>query len=145
MREGYTALVDRETNLEICGATGSVQEARQTIPDLDPDLVIVDLSLEDGSGLELIKDLRAQSEALRILVVSMHDEALYAQRALDAGAEGYLAKQEPTGRLLTAIRRILDGRTYFSEEINEQMLLRYLDHSSGTGASLLQSLSDREL
>jgi DNA-binding NarL/FixJ family response regulator len=75
----------------------------------------------------------------------MHDEALYAQRALDAGAEGYLAKQEPTGRLLMAIRRILDGRTYFSEEINEQMLLRYLDHSSGAGASLLQSLSDREL
>lgn len=145
MREGYIALVDREMDLDICGETASAREALHEIPEVKPDLAIVDLSLEQGSGLELIKDLRAQGEELKILVVSMHDEGLYAQRALNAGAEGYLTKREPSSKVVEAIRQILDGRMYFSEGINEQMILRYLGNNSEKVPSLVGELSDREL
>lgn len=145
MRQGYAALVGREMGLEICGKTGSATEARGEIPGVDPDLAIVDLSLDEGSGLELIKDLQSQCSDLKVLVVSMHDESLYAERALEAGAEGYVSKSEPSETVVTAIRQILDGRMYFSEDINEQMLLRYLGRDTDSPQSPLDVLSDREL
>lgn len=144
MRQGYAAIVDRESDLEICGETGSAARARQEIPEMEPDLAIIDLSLEEGNGLDLIKDLRAQSDHPKILVVSMHDEALYAHRTLQAGAEGYLAKHESAKKVVDAIRQLLGGGMYFSEAVNEQMVLQYLTNDTD-GGDLLSELSDREL
>lgn len=145
MRQGYASLVEREMGLQICGKTGSATDARGEIPEVDPDLAIVDLSLDEGSGLELIKDLQSQCCDLKVLVVSMHDESLYAERALEAGAEGYVSKGEPSETVVTAIRQLLDGRMYFSEDVNEQMLLRYLGRDTDGPQSPLDVLSDREL
>lgn len=145
MRQGYVSLVEREMGLKICGKTGSATDARGEIPEVDADLAIVDLSLDEGSGLELIKDLQSQCSNLKVLVVSMHDESLYAERALEAGAEGYVSKSAPSETVVTAIRQILDGRMYFSEDINEQMLLRYLGRDTDGPQSPLDVLSDREL
>lgn len=145
MRQGYAALVNEQRELTICGETGSAAEARREIPELAPDLAIVDLSLEDGNGLELVKELQSQCPPLKILIVSMHDETLYAPRSLEAGAEGYLSKQEPSEKVIEAIRHILDGRLYFSEEVNEQLMHRYLNSESDRSSSLLNELSDREL
>ena len=145
MRQGYASLVEREMGLKICGKTGSATDARGEIPEVDPDLAIVDLSLDEGSGLELIKDLQSQCSDLKVLVVSMHDESLYAERALEAGAEGYVSKSEPSETVVTAIRQLLDGRMYFSEDVNEQMLLRYLGRDTDGPQSPLDVLSDREL
>ncbi|MEF8796415.1 MAG: response regulator transcription factor [Salinivenus sp.] len=145
MRQGYASLVEREMGLQIRGKTGSATDARGEIPEVDPDLAIVDLSLDEGSGLELIKDLQSQCSDLKVLVVSMHDESLYAERALEAGAEGYVSKSEPSETVVTAIRQLLDGRMYFSEDINEQMLLRYLGRDTDGPQSPLDVLSDREL
>ena len=101
VRKGYARLFKDETGLTICDQTGSTTEARGLFRDLDPDLAIIDLSLEDGSGLELIKDLHATQPELKILVVSIHDEALYAERALQAGAHGYLMKDEADSKVLS--------------------------------------------
>ncbi len=145
MREGYGALEDREMDLEICGEAGSAETARKEIPEIQPDLAIVDLSLKGDSGLELIKDLQTLCPDLPILVVSMHDEALYAERALRAGAKGYVSKNEASRKVVEAIRRILSGRMYFSEDVSENLLKRYLVNDADEPRSAVQSLSDREL
>jgi len=145
MREGYGALEDREMDLAICGEAGSAEAARKEIPEVQPDLAIVDLSLKGDSGLELIKDLQTLCPDLPILVVSMHDEALYAERALRAGAKGYLSKNEASKKVVEAIRRILSGRMYFSEDVSENLLKRYLVNDANEPRSAVQSLSDREL
>lgn len=145
MRQGYATLIDREMDLEICGETGSADEARRHIPELDPDLVILDLSIEGGSGLELIKDLKAKRPDLKILVVSMHDETLYADRTLQAGALGYLMKNEADTKVVEAIRRILDGGVYLSKELSAEILLRFAGNERGRHRSPLDQLSDREL
>lgn len=141
MRRGYTALLETEMGLETCGETGTAPEARQEILDLDPDLAIVDLSLQKGSGLELIKDLQNLRPDLPILVVSVHEESLYAERVLQAGASGYLTKSEPSAKMVEAIHRLLDGGVFFEELLTPQMLLR----SSKTSSGMLAELSDREL
>lgn len=146
MRQGYAALLEIEMGLETCGETGSVPEARQEIPELEPDLAIVDLSLQEGSGLELIKDLQNSRPDLPILVVSVHEEALYAERVLRAGASGYLAKNEPSAKMMKAIRRILEGGMFFEEALtNRQMLLRVRNGGAEKTQSMLAELSDREL
>lgn len=145
MRQGYISLITAQMDLQVCGVTGSVGEARRCIPETKPDLVIVDLFLEDGSGLELIKDLRAAQPHLPILVVSMHDEALYANRVLRAGARGYVMKSEDGSKILQAIRQILEGRVVLSKELSTQILLRYTGAPSEALRSPLDPLSDREL
>jgi DNA-binding NarL/FixJ family response regulator len=146
MRRGYASLLDQEMDLEICGETGSADEARKQIPKVEPDLVILDLSLEAGSGLDLIKHLRAEYPDLPILVVSMHDETLYAERVLQAGARGYLMKSEAYPEVINAIRRILDGGIFLSQQLSTQLLLRFSGTSSSTAMpSPLDQLSDREL
>lgn len=146
MRRGYASLLEQEMDLEICGETGSADEARQQIPSLTPDLVILDLSLEAGSGLDLIKHLRAEYPDLPILVVSMHDETLYAERVLQAGARGYLMKSEAYPEVINAIRRILDGGIFLSQQLSTQLLLRFSGTTSSNAMpNPLDQLSDREL
>jgi DNA-binding NarL/FixJ family response regulator len=145
MRQGYATLVETEMGLEICGETGAVPEARQEIPELEPDLAILDLSLQEGSGLELVKDLQEVCPDLPILVVSVHDEELYAERVLQAGASGYLRKSVPSEKVLSAIQRVLEGGMFFEEELKEQMLFRFHGSNKKTAQPMLGDLSDREL
>ena len=112
VRQGLALLIDREPDLRACGQAGDAVQAVRDIELLKPDLVIVDLSLEESSGLELIKDLKVRCPGLPVLTLSMHDEIIYAERALRAGAKGYVMKQEATDRVVTAIRRVLSGQIW---------------------------------
>jgi DNA-binding NarL/FixJ family response regulator len=115
------------------------------IKELEPDIVIVDLSLKETSGVELIKDLKAQYANLPVLALSMHDESLYAERALRAGAKGYIMKQEATGEVISAIRKVLAGQIYASERMTAKMVRRLVGGAPEVGTSAIERLSDREL
>jgi len=145
MRKGYAAVMGQEMDLEICGVTGSVREARQHIPEVQPDLVIVDLALEDGNGLELIKDLHARLPDLPMLVVTMRDESVYAERVLHAGARGYLMKDEADARVVEAARKVLRGGLYLSPALSSQLLMQFAGNRPAGDPSPLAQLSDREL
>jgi DNA-binding NarL/FixJ family response regulator len=145
MRRGYAYLIGSEMDLEICGEAESAREALSQIPEANPDLAIVDLTLKGMGGLELIKRLQAQHPDVLILVVSMHDETLYADRALHAGARGYIMKSEVESAVVEAIRRILAGGVYVSEELSTKILLQYAGAPSDEEESPLERLSDREL
>ena len=145
VRRGLAQLIDREPNLQVCGEAGTVREALQAVADLDPDVVVVDVVLKSGSGIELVKDIKARRPDLPVLVLSMHDESLFAERALRAGARGYIMKQEATGKLLEAIRRVLKGEVYLSDGMASRMLLSFVGGRAGEGGSALESLTDREL
>ena len=145
-REGFARLINLEPDLEVCGAAGTASGALSEIEAQRPDLVIVDISLAGGpGGLELIKDLAARNIRLRMLALSTHDETLYAERALRAGAKGYVMKQELTERIMQAIRSILNGELYLSKAMKERMLRRLTDSGSQPLASEIEQLSDREL
>ena len=145
MRIGYAAVMGQEMDLEICGVAGSVREARQHIPEVQPDLVIVDLALEDGNGLELIKDLHARLPDLPMLVVTMRDESVYAERVLQAGARGYLMKDEADARVVEAARKVLRGGLYLSPALSSQLLMQFAGNRPAGDPSPLAQLSDREL
>jgi DNA-binding NarL/FixJ family response regulator len=145
-REGLGRLINHETDLEVCGEAGTAARAMPQIEALKPDLVIVDISLATGkSGLELIKDLVAFRTGLRILALSTHDEMLYAERALRAGAKGYVMKHEPTEHIMQAIRKILADEVYLSKAMNNRMLRRLTEPQVAPLASEIERLSDREL
>ena len=124
MREGLRNTINREPDLVVCGEAEAAPAAMEAVKRLTPDLVLVDVTLPGKSGLELVKDLKALHPHLRILALSMHDESLYAERVLRAGAQGYITKQEATRKMLTAIRKILGGKTYLSDSTSEQILTR---------------------
>jgi DNA-binding NarL/FixJ family response regulator len=146
VRRGFASLIEEESDLTVCGETGSVRTARRHIGDLQPDLAIIDLFLEDGSGLTLIKDLKPTMEAsLRALVISGQPESLYAQRVLAAGAHGYLMKSEAYWHVVPAIRRVLSGHIYLSEKMTAAILTNYVGTSQSRTRSPLEMLSDREL
>ncbi len=145
MRRGYSYLIGAEMDMEICGEAESAQEALEKIPETSPDLALVDLTLKGMGGLELIKRLQTQEPDVHVLVVSMHDETLYADRALRAGARGYLMKDEVESIIVKAIRRILDGGVYVSDALSTRILLQYTGAVPGEGESPLDRLSDREL
>jgi DNA-binding NarL/FixJ family response regulator len=145
-REGLARLINHEPDLEVCGQTGSAAKAVEEIEKAKPELIIIDVSLGAGaSGLELIKDLIARNAASRMLALSTHDEALYAERALRAGARGYVMKQEPTERVMQAIRKILSGEIYLSQAMNDRLLNKMVRPRSTHAASEMERLSDREL
>ena len=144
MREGLSQLISQEKDLAICGEAEDAAAALQQIEKLKPDLVLADVSLRTSNGLDLIKDLKLRAPSVAVLVISMHDESLYAERVLRAGGRGYIMKQEGGSRLMQAIRQVLDGGTYVSEKISA----RILDWFSGRpshDASPVGKLSDREL
>ena len=116
-REGLVQVINSEDDLTVCGESEDAEHALEAIPDLKPDLVLVDISLPGKSGLELIKELRARNGSVKLLVLSMHDEALYADRVLRAGGDGYIMKQEDPEEVIHAIRDVLAGRIYVSDEV----------------------------
>lgn len=144
VRRGLQLLISLEPDLMVCGETESAPVAVEKVQALKADLVVVDLALKTGSGLELIKQLRSQHSKLKILVFSMRDEGIYAERALRAGANGYITKEEGTEKALEAIRIILQGRSYVSEKISAKMVER-IAGGGAPGQTALELLSDREL
>jgi DNA-binding NarL/FixJ family response regulator len=145
LRLGITSLIEEEDDLEVCGQASGYSEALTLISKEMPDIAIVDLSIKDGSGLELIPTLRTAMPELKILVSSMHDESLFAERCLKAGALGYVNKSEVPAKLIQAIRRVLEGRIYLSDEMSERMLQNATQASTGVGESPIDTLSNREI
>ena len=145
VRQGLGQLIDREDDLQVCGEAADVREARLALQELDPDVVILDLSLRDSDGLELIKDIRSRQQRLPVLVLSMHDEAIYAERLLGAGANGYIMKQAAADQLLTAVRRVLAGGIYVSESVGASMIEKFATGGKAVGGDPIARLSNREL
>jgi DNA-binding NarL/FixJ family response regulator len=145
VRQGLTQLINRQGDLEVCGEAEDAFAAEEAAAALKPDLAVVDISLKDKDGIDLIKILKARHPQLPILVFSMHEESTYAERALHAGASGYIMKQEGTENLVAAVRRILSGRIYLSEDMESRILQAAVRAGPAKPASLLERLSDREL
>jgi len=145
VRDWLSRLIDEEVDLEVCGGTDKVDEAIREIQRLKPNLVIVDISLRGKSGLELIRFLRDQNPDELVLVLSTHDEAVYAHRALKVGAHGYVNKRETTEKVILAIRRILSGGMYISETLAESFAMNLSQNKNPVLAGDVSLLSDREL
>jgi DNA-binding NarL/FixJ family response regulator len=145
VREGLAELIDGESDLIVCGQTDNGPRAVEAVGRLKPDLVVVDLSLQNGSGLELIRQLKSLHARLPILVLSMHDEILYAERSLRAGALGYVMKREEGITLLKAIRSVLAGEVFVSESMKRLLLHKAAHHNVGGDQLELPHLSDREI
>jgi DNA-binding NarL/FixJ family response regulator len=141
VREGMARMIGRETDMEMCGESDGSDATIPAIVAAAPDVVVLDLSLRDASGFDLIHNIQAQMPRASIIILSMHDENLYAERVLRAGASGYIMKQEAPGRILYAIRRVADGNVYVSEEISKRLLRGLV---KPINESPLASLSDRE-
>jgi DNA-binding NarL/FixJ family response regulator len=144
VRAGLRALIEAEPDLTICGEVSNARDAIEMARDQEPDLALIDISLEDGSGIELIKRLKVHSPELKMLVCSMHDESLFAERAINAGARGYVNKHQVTEQVLDAIRQVLTGRIYLSEKMVERVINGFAKKKDGA-ASSIEDLSDREL
>lgn len=144
MREGLARLINNEPDLRVCGEAGAAGEALQSLSAAKPHLVLVDIALPDRSGIELIKDLQAIHPELPVLVISMHDETLYAERVLRAGGRGYIMKQEGGKQLMQAMRRVLGGQIYVSEKISARILESVSGRGLGRYRSPLEKLTDRE-
>jgi DNA-binding NarL/FixJ family response regulator len=145
LRRGLAALIESESDLVVCGEVASCAAALDAIREHLPDLVMVDLSLEGSDGLDLIKEMKARHPAIPALVLSMYDEAVYAERALRAGAWGYVTKQQVDDTVLLAIRRLLGGEMYLSGKLERRLAAKYLGGRTVMAESRLQALSDREL
>ena len=145
VREGLTNLINRQSDLVVCGEAKDSAEAIDGMTKERPDIAIIDISLTNESGLELIKQLVKQFPQVALIVLSMHDEALYAERALRAGARGYVMKHETSKNVLTSIRRVIGGDTYISERIINRMALRLTSARRPIASSPVERLSDREL
>lgn len=145
MRHGLAQLIAAEGDLAICREVGSAAEGLSGVKECQPDLVIADLTLPDKHGLEFIKDVQVMFPGTRILVLSMHDESLYAERVLRAGARGYLMKETAADHLVKAARRILDGGIYLSDKMAGQLLETIAGQRRASDAGLLDRLTDREL
>ena len=143
-RKGLSQLINEETDMVVCGEAEDVNEAKRAIDRTGPDMVIVDITLKDKSGLELIRFLHDTDENLPILVVSMHEESLYAERALKAGARGYIMKEEMTANITSAIRHVLSGKIYASHTVISS-LIGMPGRKEGALADPVTTLSDREL
>lgn len=144
MLAGMAALIQNEPDLEVCAQAGTTAAALDLVARHRPDLVLTDLTLPGSGGMELIKDLAALHPGLPVLVVSMHDELLHAERALRAGARGYLMKEAGGERLLTAIRQVLSGQVYVSERMSARILDAFSGRRPRSSVSPIQQLSDRE-
>ncbi len=146
VREGLAQMINREPDLSVCGDACGMHEALQLIESSRPDILIVDISLDGPDGLDLLKHIRTQDPGLPVLILSMHDESIYAERALRAGANGYIMKQEATDNVLDALRRILNHEVYVSPRIANKMLQQFVGGSATDKRhSLVDDLSDREL
>ncbi|MCF6313947.1 MAG: response regulator transcription factor [Verrucomicrobiales bacterium] len=145
MRHGLAQLIDAQAELEVSCWAGTASDALMEIEKNSPELVLLDISLPDRNGLELLKDIKVQYPAVKVLMVSMHDESLYAERALRAGARGYIMKEEAADKLIEAIHTILVGRIYVSGEMSARIIEMFSGNSSTKQAAPLSRLTDREL
>jgi DNA-binding NarL/FixJ family response regulator len=145
VREWLTNLIHQQPDLIVCGEAETAPMALQAIAATKPDVAIVDISLKDSSGIELIKNIKASHPRVAVIVLSMHDERLYAERALRAGARGYIMKRETTKKVIAAIHRVLEGKLYVSEKLASLFAEKFVDGHATTAASPIEQLSDREL
>lgn len=145
VREGFTEVINGQPDLQVCGEADSAPAAMKAVEQLEPDLVVVDLSLQGGSGLDLIKNLKVLHPILPILVLSMHDESLYAERALRAGALGYVMKRQDSATLLHAIHDVLNGQVFLTPFMRERMLRKVVGAHTLPDGSGIEELSDREV
>jgi DNA-binding NarL/FixJ family response regulator len=145
LRQGLAMLINREPDLVVCGEAEEGAAAMKAIAAARPDIMIADISLNGPDGLEMLKNIRILYPELPVLILSMHDEAIYAERALRARANGYIMKQEATDQVLVAVRRILDGEIYLSNRMANKLLQQYMSGGTIEADSRLAALSDREL
>jgi DNA-binding NarL/FixJ family response regulator len=145
VREWLTNLIRQQPDLDVCGEAERAPEAMEAILRLKPDIAVIDISLKDSSGIELIKDLKQTQPATAALVLSMHEEAHYAERALRAGAKGYIAKRETTRKVVAAIRQVLAGGIYIGEELATSLATQFVTGKGLPPQSRVEQLSDREL
>ena len=145
IRQGLMQLINQQEDLEVCGEAANADQAFAALETVKPDIVIVDISLDGPNGIEFIKAAKEPYPEMLFLVHSMHDETLYAERALRAGARGYIMKQEATEKVMVAIRRVLSGGIYVSEKMEAKMLYRMIDSKTNKTISSIERLSDREL
>src|SRR6202050_3351952 len=145
VRQGLALLINRESDMVVCGEAEEAMGALHVVASAHPDVLIVDISLNGPDGLDLLKTIRTTHPALPVLILSMHDELIYAERALRAGANGYIMKQEATEKVLVAVRRILSGEIYVSDRIANKMLKHYITGAGTLRNSSIADLSDREL
>jgi DNA-binding NarL/FixJ family response regulator len=145
VRQGLGLLINREPDLAVCGEAEDAPSALQRMASAQPDLMVIDISLDGPDGLELLKTIRLKEPILPVLILSMHEESTYAERSLRAGANGYIMKQEATERVLVAIRRILEGKVYLSERLTNKMLEQFVHGAGSSKNNPLTTLSDREL
>jgi len=146
VRHGLRQMLNQEEGLFVCGEASNTAEALERLPESAPDVIMVDISLETSNGIELTKMIRQSDSQVGILVLSMHDESLYAERALRAGANGYVMKQEAASTVVKAVRTVLKGELYVSEMIASRMLRDFLDNKGSAKARYgVDQLSDREL
>ena len=145
VRHGFVRLIEASPDLAVCGEVETVADAKRAIRELLPDVVIVDLTLGQGDGLELVRDVRAHLPDLPMLVLSMHEESIYAERMLAAGARGYIMKEAASGQLLIALRRVLSGKVYLSEALQARLRTRGAMPAGGVAEDPLTRLSNREI
>jgi DNA-binding NarL/FixJ family response regulator len=145
VRQGLMELLNAEPDLEVTAQASNAATAMEQLDRSRPDLIIIDLSLSDASGIDLIKQIKARDSSVRMLVSSMHDEKLYAERCLHAGAMGYVSKEAGTEKILTAVRRVLAGKVYLSPQMSEHFLGRMVHIGSDADRPSVETLSDREL
>jgi DNA-binding NarL/FixJ family response regulator len=145
VRQGLALMLNREADFVVCGEAEDANGAMFVLASARPDVLIVDISLNGPDGLDLLKNIRTTHPTLPVLILSMHDESIYAERALRAGANGYIMKQEATEKVLVAVRRILRGEIYVSDRIANRLLKHYIAGSSTPRNSSVGDLSDREL
>jgi len=144
-RKGLEELIHSDAEFAVCGEAGNAAEAMDIIRKLTPDMAIVDLSLPGANGIELIKNIRAEFPNLPVLVLSMHDESLYALRALRAGADGYVMKHEAMANVIQAIREVFNGRPYLSPAMAAQVIAKFAHRRAEGETDAVERLSDREL
>ena len=145
LRKGLAELINQEPDMSVCGEAEEAPQAFEAVGVLNPDVAVVDISLKGGNGLELIKNIKARWPDLPLLVLSMHDETLYAERALRAGSLGYIMKEEALEKVLTAIRHVISGEIFLSDRMKARMLNQLVGGRIKQGASSIDNLSDREL
>ena len=145
VRQGLVQLISQETGFMVCGDAGDVSGVLEAIAERKPDIVIVDLSLGHASGIRLIEDISRSDPDLPVLVLSMHDESLYAERCLRAGARGYVMKKEPPEKVISALNKIVSGDIYISEKLGAKLLHKLISRNPGVSSSPVESLSNREL
>lgn len=145
VRQGLGQLLDQEMDFRVVGGAGEINEAKEIIARLNPDIALLDLSLGDRSGLELIKDLKGSHPTLKMLAISLHDEAIFAERTIRAGAHGFVMKAEAIDNIVIAVRQVLKGGIFLSAKMRDKLFLKIFSHTNHGYNTPMEALSDREI